>query len=91
MLQILSLCTIHSPARLDKLDPHQFAQVFKAAKGKNPDILSCEVAMADCANLKDWLASALKEIRQLKKKEVWVECKKSEAKGQQIDPCTWAF
>ena len=79
------------PARLDELDPHQFAQAFKAAKGKNPDILSCKEAMADCENLKDWLASALKEIRQLEKKGVWVECQKSEAKGQQIVPCAWVF
>ena len=78
-------------ARLDELNPHQFAQVFKAAKGKNPDILSYEEAMADYRNLKDWLASALKEIRQLEKKGVWVECRKSEAKGQQIIPCTWVF
>ena len=49
-------------AKLDELNPHQFAQAFKAAKGKNPDTLSCEEAMADCDNLKDWLASALKEI-----------------------------
>ena len=78
-------------ARLDELNPHQFAQVFKAAKGKNLDILSYEEAMSDYENLKDWLASALKEIRQLEKKGVWVECKKSEAKGQQIIPCTWVF
>ena len=78
-------------ARLDELNPHQFAQVFKAAKGKNPDIPSYEEAMADYENSKDWLASALKEIRQLEKKGVWRECQKSEAKGQQIIPCTWVF
>ena len=47
--------------------------------------------MSEYENLKDWLASALKEIRQLEKKGVWVECEKSEAKGQQIIPCTWVF
>ena len=83
--------TVVCLAKLDKLDPHQFAQVFKAAKGKNPDALSHEEAMADYENLKDWLASAPKEIRQLESKGVWVECKKSEAKGQQINLCTWVF
>ena len=39
-------------ARLDELNPHQFAQVFKAAKGKNPDILSYEEAMSDYENIK---------------------------------------
>ena len=77
--------------KLDKLNPHQFAQVFKAAKGKNPDTLLHEEAMADCENSKDWLASAQKEIRQLESKGVWVKCKKSEAKGQQIIPCAWVF
>merc|ERR1739836_153889 len=47
--------------------------------------------MADHENLKDWLASASKEIRQLEKKGVWRECRKSDAKGQQIIPCTWVF
>ena len=50
-------------AKSDKLNPHQFAQVFEAAKGKNPDTLLCEEAMADCENPKDWLASTSKEIR----------------------------
>ena len=68
--------TVVCLAKLDKLDPHQFAQVFKAAKGKNPDALSHEEAMADYKNLKDWLASAPKEIRQLESKGIWVECKK---------------
>ena len=78
-------------AKSDKLNPHQFAQVFKAAKGKNPDMLSHEEAMADYENLKEWLSSALKEIRQLESKGVWVKCKKSEANGQQIIPCAWVF
>lgn len=46
-------------------------------------------AMADHDNSKDWLASASKEIRQLESKGVWIECKKSGAKGQQIIPCAW--
>lgn len=78
-------------SKLDKLNPHQFAQVFKAAKGKNPDTLSYEEAMSDYKNLKDWLASSLKEIRQLEKKGVWTEVAKDEAKGEQIMPCTWVF
>ena len=77
--------------KLDELKPHQFAQVFKAAKKKNPDILSYDEAMRDHKNLKDWLAAALKEIKQLEGKGVWTECLKSEAGGEQIVPCTWVF
>ena len=36
----LSAETIACLTKLDKLSPHQFAQVFKAAGEKNPDILS---------------------------------------------------
>ena len=71
--------------------PHQFAQVFKAAKKKNPDILSYDEAMRDYKNLKNWLAAALKEIKQLEVKGVWTKCHKSEAGNEQIIPCTWVF
>ena len=37
---------------------------------KNPDILSYNKAMQDYDNLKDWLAAALKEIKQLDGKGV---------------------
>ena len=78
--------------KLDKPQPHQFAQVFKAAKKKNPNILSYNKAMRNYNYLKDWLAAALKEIKQLEGKGVWVEChKKSEADSEQIIPCTWVF
>ena len=87
----LSPETVACLAKLDELPPHQFAQVFKAAKKKNPDILSYNKAMRDYENLKEWLAAALKEIRQLEGKKVWIECHKSEAKGEQIVPCTWVF
>ena len=74
------------------MSPHQFAQVFQAAKKKNPDILSYDKAMADKENLRAWLAAALKEIRQLESQGVWkTECRKSEANGKQIVPCTWVF
>ena len=46
--------------------------MFKAAKKKNPDILSYAKAMRNYDNLKDWLAVALKEIKQLEGKGVWV-------------------
>ena len=87
----LSQETIACLTKLDQLNPHQFAQVFKAAGKKNPDILTYEEVQQDYDNLKEWLAAALKEIRQLEGKKVWVECRKSEAKGQQIIPCTWVF
>ena len=74
--------TIACPTKLDKLSPHQFAQAFKAVGEKNPDILLCEEVQRDCNNLKDWPAAALKGIRQLKKKGVWTECSKLEAKGE---------
>ena len=77
--------------KLDELLPHQFAQVFKVAKKKNPDILSYDKAMRDYNNPKDWLAAALKEIKQLEGKGVWTECHKLEAGNEQIVPCTWVF
>ena len=48
-------------------------------------------AMRDYKNLKDWLAVALKEIKQLEGKGVWTECLKSEAGNEQIIPPTWVF
>ena len=85
----LSMETISCFQKLDELLPHQFAQVFKAAKNKNPDILSFDEAMRDYDNLKDWLAVALKEIKQLEGKGVWTECHKLEACNEQILACTW--
>ena len=87
----LSTETIACLTKLNELSPHQFAQVFKAAGGKNPDILSHKEVHGDYENLKEWLAAALKEIRQPERKGVWTECLKSEAKGQQTIPCTWVF
>ena len=77
--------------KLNELPPHAFAEVFKAGKKKNPNILSYDEVMRDCDNLQLWLDAALKEIKQLESKKVWVECKKEEAKGEQIVPCTWVF
>ena len=39
--------------------------------------------MRDHENLKDWLAAALKEIKQLEGKGVWIECFKSEDGNEQ--------
>ena len=73
--------TIACLTKLNELSPHQFAQAFKAAGEKNPDVPSHEEVQRDCKNLKEWLAAALKEIRQLERKgSVWTECLKSEAK-----------
>ena len=65
--------TVDCLQKLDKLQPRQFAQVFKDAKKKNQDILSQDKAIQDFENLKDWLTAALKEIKQLEGKGVWVE------------------
>ena len=47
--------------------------------------------VTSCAT-QDWNPpAALKEIKQLENKAVWVECKKEEANGEQIVPCTWVF
>ena len=83
--------TVACLTKLDELNPHQFAQVFKAAGKTNPDILSHEEVHRDCDNIKKWLAAARKEIEQLEQKGTWTECLKSEADGQQIIPCTWVF
>ena len=72
----LSKMTVQCLQKLDKMQPHQFAQVFKAAKKSNPDIFSYDEAMRDHENLKDWLAAALKEIKQLEGKGVRVQCLK---------------
>ena len=55
------------------------------------DIVLHEEAQRDHNNLKEWLAAARKEIRQLEKKGVWTECLKSKAQGKQIIPCAWVF
>ena len=81
--------TIACQTKLDKSSPHQFAQVFKAAGKKNPNVPLHEEAQKDCNNPKEWLAAAPKEITvQLKKKGVWIKCLNSEAKGNQIIPHT---
>ena len=49
--------------KLNELPPHAFAQVFKAGKKKNPDILSYDEVMKDYDNLQLWLSAALKEIK----------------------------
>ena len=87
----LSSKTVACLTKLDKSSPHQFAQVFKAAGKKHPNILLHEEAQRDCNDLKEWLAATPKEIRQLERKGVLTECLKSKAKGEQIVPCTWAF
>ena len=83
--------TVQCMTKLEELQPHQFAQDFRAAERTNPKILSCDQAMRDYNNLKDWLAAALKEIKQLESKGVWTEVHKEEANGEQIIPCTWVF
>ena len=87
----MSTKTIACLTKLDKLSPHQFAQVFKAAGKTNPDILSHKEVHQDCDNIKKWLAAAKKEIEQLEQKGTWTECLKSKANGEQIIPCTWVF
>ena len=87
----LSAKTITCLTKLNKLSPHQFAQVFKAAGETNPDILSCKEVHQDHDNIKKWLAVARKETEQVKQKGTWTECLKSEANGEQIIPCTWVF
>ena len=65
--------------------------MFIAAEKKNPDILSYDKVMHNYDNLKDWLAVALKEIKQLEGKGVWVKCLKLEAGNKEIVPCMWVF
>ena len=78
----LSKVTVQCMTKLEELQPHQFAQVFRVAKKINPDILSCDQAMRDYTNLKDWLAAALKEMKQLESKGAWTEAHKDEANGE---------
>ena len=79
-------------ARIDEMTPAQFEYVFKAAKNKNPDILTYDETLRDLKHLKDWMEAALKEIKQLESKECWIECRKSEVPhGEKIVPCTWVF
>ena len=49
----LSSETVVCLTKLNKLSPHQFAQVFKAAGEKNPDILLHEEAQREHNNLKE--------------------------------------
>ena len=76
----LSPDTIACPTKLNKSSLHQVAQVFKAAGKKNPDNLLHEEVQRDCNDLKERPAAALKEIRQLGKKDMWNECLKSKCK-----------
>ena len=79
-------------ARIDEMTPTQFDYVFKAAKNKNPDILTYDETLRDLEHLKEWMDAALKEIKQLESKECWTECRKSDVpKGIKIVPCTWVF
>ena len=87
----LSKSTINCLQKLNELQPHQFAQMFKAAKKKNPDILSYDKAMHNYDNLKAWLAAALKESKELEGKGVWCKCLMSKAGNQQTVPCTLMF
>ena len=57
-------------SKLDKMLPHHFAEIFKAGGKKNLDILSYKEVQNDIENIKEWLAAALKEIRQLENKRV---------------------
>ena len=89
--------TVVCLVKLGKPSPDQLAQAFKAAGEKNPDVLSHKEAQRDHGNLEEQLAAAPKEIRQLKKEEVWAEClkpeasgKKPEASGWQVTPQAWA-
>ena len=45
--------TIACLTKLDQLNPHQLAQVFKAAGKKNPDILTYKEVQQDYNNLKE--------------------------------------
>ena len=64
----LSKSTVNCLKKFNGLQIHQFAQVFKAAKKKNPVILLYDKAMCDYDNLKAWLVVALKKSNNLKKK-----------------------
>lgn len=86
-----SKATVQCMTELEELQPHQFAQVFRAAKKTNLDIPSCEQAMRDYKNLKDWLTATLKEMNWLESKGVWTEAHKDKKNGEQITPRTWVF
>jgi hypothetical protein len=84
--------TIAYLARIDEMTPTQFNYIFKAAKNKNPDILTYDETLLDTKHLKDWMEAAFKEIKQLEDKECWEECLKSEVpSGEKIVPCKWVF
>ena len=86
-----SKATVQCMTKLEELQPHQFAQVFRAAEKTNPDIPSCDQAICDYNNLNDWSAVALKEMKQLESKGAWTEVHKDEANGEQITPWAWVF
>ena len=50
-----------------------FAQVFQAAKKKNPDILSYDKAMSDYDNIKRLVDNSSKRNQKTWRKRVWVE------------------
>ena len=67
--------------------------VFGSAKSKrDPDTLSWDEAMSeDPESIKNWLASAKKEIEELEGKQAWEITDQSEAKNIKIIPGTWVF
>ena len=85
-IEVAPICLSYI-AGLDKISPHQFAQVFKEAKKKNPDIISYDEAMLDYTNLKDWLTAALNEIQLTEEKTYLDDCICNKA----LSPSTWVF
>ena len=67
--------------------------LFGSAKSKrDPDTLSWDEAMSeDPESIKNWLASAKKEIEELEGKQAWEITDQSEAKNIKIIPGTWVF
>ena len=79
-------------ANIADKDPIQVNLIFKAAKGKNPDIITFEEAMNDLDPKirQAWIKAMLQEIEQLEEKECWVECTKASATSKHV-PCTWVL
>ena len=51
--------TIAYLPRIDKMTPAQFDYVFKAAKNKNPDILTYDESLHNLKHLQEWMDAAL--------------------------------
>ena len=79
-------------ANIADKDPIQMNLIFKAAKGKNPDIITFDEAMSDPDPevRKAWIKAMLQEIEQLEEKECWVECTKASATSKPV-PSTWVL